>query len=43
LPLKHQLPFKLGNRSEHVEHQTAGAIGGVDRLVKHLEGDALCL
>ena len=43
LPLEHQLSLKMGNCAEHVEHQTAGAIGRVDRLIEHLEGDALYL
>jgi hypothetical protein len=41
LPLEHQLSLKLGNCADNVEHQTAGAIRGVDGLVKHLEGDGL--
>jgi hypothetical protein len=43
LPLKHQLPLELGNCAQHVEHQPASAIGRVNRLVEHLEGDALYL
>ena len=41
LPLNHQLSLKLGNRAEHVEHQTPGAIGRIDGLLKHLKGDGL--
>src|SRR4029077_19492968 len=41
LPLEHQLSLKLSNCAEHVEHQTAGAIGRVDGLLKHPESDAL--
>src|SRR5262245_53162435 len=43
LPLKHQLSLEPGDCPKHVEHQPAGAIGGVDSLLEHSEGDALLL
>src|SRR5262249_59508820 len=43
LPLQHQLSFELGDGPKHVEHQSAGAIGGVDSLLEHLKGDAFLL